>query len=585
MAQQKVDAVVVGLGWAGSIAAKELADAGLSVVVLERGSKRTQQQTFDTPRMYDEIPYSIKNQLAMDLSRETITFRNNTQQTALPMRQFGSFNPGSGTGGSGITWSGHTFRALPTDFIIKSHTIERYGSNFIPEDMTIQDWGVTYDELEPHYDRFEKVAGTSGKVGNLNGDLKSGGNPFEGKRSNDYPNPAFERTVAGNLFASAAESMGYSPFPVPVSNSSQNYTNAYGVEMGECRVCGHCPGFGCTYSSKGSAVSSVYPTLIDNPNVELRHNAYVVKVNKDKDGKQATGVTYIDAAGQEVQQPADIVVLAAYAYNNVRLMLLSDIGTPYNPQTNEGTIGRNYAYQRITNVIGFFDDQNFNPFVAGGGMATVIDDFNGDNFDHAKEGFIGGGFIGSFLLGGLPIANHPTPPDTPKWGSAWKKAVVDSYQTATALNAHGACQSYRGNYLDLDPTYKDAWGLPLLRMTFDYGKNEHKMSDFLTDRAMEIMQQMGAKQMLPIRLPGPYDITKYQTTHNVGGAAMGEDPKTSAVNRYLQSWDMPNLFVMGSTVFPQNTGYNPTGTLGALTYWSLDAIKNKYLKNPGVSMV
>ena len=315
--------------------------------------------------------------------------------------------------------------------------------------------------------------------------------------------------------------------------------------------------------------------------MELRHNAYVTKVNKDKDGQQATGVTYIDATGQEIEQPADIVILAAYAYNNVRLMLLSDIGTPYNPQTGEGTIGRNYAYQRITNVIGFFEDQNFNPFVAGGGMATVIDDYNGDNFDHGSHGFIGGGFIGSFLLGGLPIANHPTPPDIPTWGSAWKKAVVDSYQTSTALNVMGGCQSYRGNYLDLDPTYKDAWGLPLLRMTFDFGENEHKMSDFLTDKATEIMQSMGAKQMLPIRLPGAYDITKYQTTHNVGGAIMGDNPKTSAVNRYLQSWDLPNLFVMGSSVFPQNMGYNPTATLGALTYWSLNAIKDRYLKSPG----
>lgn len=581
MAQQKVDAVIVGLGWAGSIAAKELADAGLSVVVLERGSLRTQADNFDAPRQYDELPYSIRNRLAMDLSRETITFRNNSGQTALPMRQFGSFNPSSGTGGSGVTWSGHTLRALPSDFVLKSHIEERYGKDFIPEEMTIQDWGVTYEELEPHYDKFERVAGTSGKAGNLKGELQPGGNPFEGERSQEYPNPPFEETVAGSLFADATEAMGYSPFPVPVSNSSQAYTNPYGVELGECRVCGHCAGFGCTYSSKASAVSTIIPTLVNNPQVELRHNAYVTKVNLDADGRQATGVTYIDAMGQEVQQQADIVILAAYAYNNVRLMLLSNIGTPYNPQTGLGTIGRNYAYQRLTNVVGFFEDKNFNPYVAGGGTATVIDDFNGDNFDHSSLGFIGGGFIGSFTTNGLPIANHPTPPDTPSWGSAWKKAVVDSYQSTTALNIHAGCQSYRGNYLDLDPTYKDAWGLPLLRMTFDFAENEHKMSEFLTDRAVEIIKEMGAKQIQEIRRPGSYDITQYQTTHNVGGAVMGDNPQTSAVNRYLQSWDVSNLFVMGSSAFPQNTGYNPTDTLGALVYHSLAEIKRKYLKNPG----
>ena len=579
--KQPVDVVIVGMGWAGSIAAKELLDAGLSVVGLERGMMRTQSENFDTSRMYDELPYNIRNGLAQDLSRETVTFRNDISQTALPMRQIGSFNPGTGTGGSGVTWSGHNFRTLPSDLRLRSHITERYGRNFIPAGMTIQDWGVTYEELEPFYDRFEYVAGISGKAGNLRGRIQPGGNPFEGPRAREYPNLPLPRTHAGELFARAVRSLGYTPYPVPVGNSSRTYKNPYGVELGECRVCGHCANFACTYSAKASAVTTVLPAILASKNFELRANSYVTRVNLDKDRKRAVSVTYMDASGCEVEQPADLVLLAAYAYNNARLMLLSGIGKPYDPKTGEGVIGRNYAYQTLTNVIGFFKDQNFNPYVAGGGMATVIDDFNGDNFDHGPLGFIGGGFIGSFVTGGLPISYHPTPPGTPMWGREWKRAVVESYQRATGLNIHAACQSYRGNYLDLDPTYKDAWGLPLLRMTFEFGENEHKMSDYITDRAVEIAQAMGASQVLELRRKGRYDITKYQTTHNVGGTAMGTDPKTSAVNRYLQSWDVPNVFIMGSTVFPQNTGYNPTGTVGALTYWSVDAIKKRYLKNPG----
>ena len=579
--KKPVDVVVIGMGWTGSIVAKELLDEGLSIVGLERGPLRTQSKNFDTSRLYDELTYSIRNRLGMDLSRETITFRNNINQNALPMRTFGSFNPSSGTGGSGVTWSGHTFRKLPTDFRHRSHIVERYGENFIPNEMTIQDWGVTYEELEPFYDRFEYVAGVSGRAGNLKGKRQPGGNPFEGVRSREYPNPPFSRTHAGNLFARATQKFGYSPFPVPVANSSQTYTNPYGIKLQECRVCGHCPAYGCTYSAKASALTTILPAILPNSNFELRNNSYVTRINLDSRGEKATGVTYIDAAGREIEQPAEMVCLAAYTFNNVRLMLLSGVGEPYNPQTGRGVVGRNYSYQRMANIIGFFKNQNFNPYVAGGGMATVIDDFNGDNFDHSSLDFIGGGFIGSFLLGGMPISNHPTPPDVPMWGSKWKKAMVESYQSSTALNVHAACQSYRGNYLDLDPTYKDAWGLPLLRMTFDYGKNEHKMSDYLTDRAVEIMREMGAKQLLEIRNLGSYDITKYQTTHNVGGAIMGTDPKTSAVNRYLQSWDIPNLFVFGGSAFPQNSGYNPTGTIGALTYWSVDAIKKRYLRNSG----
>lgn len=579
--KQPVDVVIVGMGWAGSIAAKELSDAGLSVVGLERGPMRTQANDFDTFRMYDELPYRIRKRLAQNLSHETITFRNNISQTALPMRQFGSFTPGSGTGGSSVTWTGHTFRKLPTDLRIRSHIIERYGKNFIPTDMTIQDWGVTYKELEPFYDQFEYVAGISGKAGNLKGSIQPGGNPFEGPRSREYPNPPLPRTHAGELFARATQSLGYSPFPIPVANSSRAYKNPYGLELGECRVCNHCQDFACTYSAKASAVTAILPAALANKNFKLLHDAYVIRVNLDKDRKRAVSVTYIDASGSEVEQPANLVCLAAYGYNNVRLMLLSGIGKPYDPKSGKGVVGRNYAYQMNPEVVGFFENQNFNPYVAGGGTVTVIDDFNGDNFDHGPLGFIGGGYIASLVTDGLPINYHPTPPDTPTWGREWKKAVVQSYQRATTLNIHAACQSYRGNYLDLDPTYKDAWGLPLLRMTFDFSENEHKMSDYITDRAVEIIRTMGAKQVLEMRRKGNYDITSYQTTHNVGGTAMGTDPKTSVVNRYLQSWDVPNLFIMGGSVFPQNTGYNPTGTIGALTYWSVNAIKKLYLKNPG----
>jgi gluconate 2-dehydrogenase alpha chain len=120
-----------------------------------------------------------------------------------------------------------------------------------------------------------------------------------------------------------------------------------------------------------------------------------------------------------------------------------------------------------------------------------------------------------------------------------------------------------------------------MRLTFDFHENELKMSQFLTDRLAEIVQRMGPRQAVKLPRTGHYSIVPYQTTHTCGGAIMGTDPKTSALNRYLQSWDVHNLFVTGATNFPQNAGYNPTGTIGALTYWSLDAIHKQYLKNPG----
>jgi gluconate 2-dehydrogenase alpha chain len=212
-----------------------------------------------------------------------------------------------------------------------------------------------------------------------------------------------------------------------------------------------------------------------------------------------------------------------------------------------------------------------------------IDEFNGDNFDHGPLGFVGGGYLGQVQTNGRPIEATPLPPDTPAWGAKWKQAIRDNYQSAVTATSgvHGSMYSYRDNHIDLDQTYKDRFGRPLARLTMDFHDNELKMSQYLTDKYGEIIERMGARQVVKQVRKGPYDVTAYQTSHLCGGAIMGSDPKSSAVNRYLQSWDVPNLFVQGASAFPQNAGYNPTGTVAALAYWSAAAIRSQYLKNPG----
>ncbi|MDP2705899.1 MAG: GMC family oxidoreductase, partial [Burkholderiales bacterium] len=178
-----VDAVVVGTGVASSIMCIELANAGLKVVGLERGRLLDPQHDFVMPYVHDELKYDRHSDIFQNLSRETITFRNTLNETALPMRELGSFKPGECVGGTAAHWGCHAKRFLPWDFEMRSRTIARYGRNQIPEDCTSQDWGLTYDELEPYYDQFEHIYGIGGKAGNLNGEIQPGGNPFEGSRS------------------------------------------------------------------------------------------------------------------------------------------------------------------------------------------------------------------------------------------------------------------------------------------------------------------------------------------------------------------------------------------------------------------
>ena len=579
------DVVIVGLGWTGSILANELTDEGLSVVAIERGPWRDTATDFPLTYIQDELRYRIRHELFLRPSQTTFTFRNKQSQMALPIRTWGAFMPMNGVGGGGVHWNAETFRFLPSDFVLRSHLTQRYGARFLPADMTIQDFGVTYDDLEPHYDKFEYLCGTSGTAGNLQGKIQDGGNPFEGPRSRPYPTPAQEQPYGPVLFAKAARELGYKPYPQPSGNLSRAYRNPLGVRLGPCTYCGFCEWFGCANYSKASPQTTILPVLIRKGNFQARDHSEVTRINLDPSGKRATGVTFVDTSGNEWEQPAELVILAAFTIFNVQLLLLSRIGKPYDPQTNSGVIGRNFTHQTVSNIHAFFDKSKFifNPFIASGSIGMCIDEFNGDNFDHGPLGFVGGGYMGQVQTSGRPIQNTLVPPGIPRWGAKWKEAVRDYYLSTLnpGTGVHGSMYSYRDVYVDLDPTYRDRMGRPLARITMDFHDNELKQNAYLTDKFADIYHAMGAQQVVKLPRKAPYDITQYQTTHLCGGAAMGSDPKTSALNRYLQSWDVPNLFVMGASAFPQNAGYNPTGTVGALAFWAATAIRKQYLKSPG----
>ncbi|HEV7267778.1 MAG TPA: GMC family oxidoreductase [Falsiroseomonas sp.] len=576
----EVEVVLVGMGWTGALLAKELTDAGHRVVGLERGVGRQTVPDFQTPTMHDELRYAVRHGLMQDPSRETLTFRNFTSQTALPLRQLGSFLPGIDLGGAGVHWNGQTWRFQISDFVLRSHILQRYGPDILQDGLTIQDWGVTYDELEPYYDRFEKICGISGKAGNLRGEIQPGGDPFEAPRSDEYPNPPMTQPYAPTLFARAAADVGMHPFPVPSANVTRPYRNPYGCDMHACNYCGFCERFGCEHFAKASPQVCVFPALLGSENFELRTRCQVTRVEYDRATRRATGVTYIDGRGEEVFQPAGMVALCAFSIHNVRLLLLSGIGAPYDPRTGEGTVGKNYTYQTMSGVSVFKDESfNFNPYMGAGALGMAVNDYNGEAFDHTGLGFIGGAYIACYQTGGRPIERHPVPEETPRWGLAWKQAVARHYNSTLSLSVHGSSMPHRGNYLDLDPTYRDAFGVPLLRMTFDFPANDRLMSEFLTDRAVLIGNAIGGK-VEASRRQGLYSVVPYQTTHNTGGAIMGENPRESVVNRYLQCWDAHNVFVMGACAFPHNPGYNPSDTVGALALWAARAMREDYLPNP-----
>ncbi|TCN27081.1 GMC family oxidoreductase [Mesobacillus foraminis] len=569
MAKQlpKTDVVLVGVGWVGGIIASELTKKGKKVVGIERGKERS---TKDFMMAHDELRYAERKGMMQDLSKETVTFRHNTKQRALPYREWGSFLIGDGLGGSGMHWNGQTYRFLPYDFEIYSKTVERYGKGKIPKGMTIQDWGITYKELEPYFDKFDAMAGVSGEP-----------NPLPDAPQVKYPNPPMKETPVTELFKQAAKDLGYHPYHMPSCNLSQQYTNPDGITRSACQYCGFCERFGCEYGAKADPVVTVLPVAKETGNFEVRTHSVVRKV-LHKDGK-ATGVLYVDTrTGEEYIQPAEVVVVSAYQMNNIKLLLNSKLGTPYDPATGRGVIGKNYAYQTyLGNAYGFFDEKEYNIFAGAGALGAQIDDFNGDFFDHTDMDFLHGATIHITHLGDRPIANNHVPEGTPSWGREFKDKSVHYANRTMVIKAQGASMPWQDNYIDLDPTYRDAFGDPLLRMTFNWKDQDRKLMEFMGGKAAEIMKKMGATH---VNQGGKnikdYDIRNYQSTHNTGGVIMGSDPETSALNNYLQMWDCENVFVPGASAFAHNSGYNPTNTVGALAYRAAEGIE-KYLSKGG----
>ena len=162
----EVDVVIVGLGWAGSIMAIELAQAGLKVRALERGPERPPED-FAYPKPADQYAYAIRNKVFATPRDAALTVRYNTGETALPTRKWGAFAPGTGVGGSGLHWTGVLIRPTPTDIKLKTYADQAYPRGRLDPDMRVKDFPFTWDEIEPFFDKFDKICGLSGNTGNL----------------------------------------------------------------------------------------------------------------------------------------------------------------------------------------------------------------------------------------------------------------------------------------------------------------------------------------------------------------------------------------------------------------------------------
>jgi gluconate 2-dehydrogenase alpha chain len=563
MAAKQADVVIVGLGASGAVLARELTEAGMNVLAIEKGPDYGPD---DFWLKFDELRYSARCGISPTMDTDPITWRPNRAATARvapwavgPGAGNPLFLPPSlGVGGGSIHWACWFWRQREEDFRMRSVIRERFGDKVFPEGSRIVDWPVSYQELEPHYAAVEAEQGVSGQAGNISGELIPGGNPFEAPRSGPFPHPPIRPSASNQPFVEAASKLGYHPFPAAAAILSED-----DGDRKACVYCGFCRDYGCHVGAKAETQNTTLPRAFATGRLEVLANCRVQRVNVDRDGR-ARSVSYVDARGDVHEAAGDLVVLAAYALENVRLLLASGIN-------RNGAVGKWYT---IHNYHWFSGDMARDTLIYAGAAVGgwVIDDPNANWADHSDGAFLWGSPILYFAGDTQPIEGvRNLPPGTPLWGAGFKDYLRSSYRRRFGMYSQMATLPLESNFLDLDPTVKDPWGQPALRITHNWGDHDRAGGVWLNGIKQRIAEEMGALRTWPAPMEPPYHVT----THEHGGHVMGDDPADSVVNRYQQSHEVPNLFVIGGGSFPTMNGDNPTGTIQALALWTADYINQE----------
>jgi choline dehydrogenase-like flavoprotein len=528
-----VDFVIVGSGAAGGVVAKELSTAGFRVVVLEQGPWRTEHDF-----VHDEIKIFHQSALSTDWLVSPNTFRKTEKDKA---EKRACLVYARGVGGTSVHFSANFWRFREIDFKEASVKGTLAGTGFA-------DWPITYQDLEPYYTKVDWEVGVAGAPG-----------PYDPPRSRPYPMPPHPPKSTGVLLERGARKLGYKPFAAPMAIASKPYDG-----RSQCVQCGFCESFGCEVRAKSSSLVTVIPKAVATGRCEIRPNSYARKIETDTHGR-VTGVKYFDADKKEIFQRAKAVVVCANGAETPRLLLNSKSNLfPNGLANSSGVVGTHLMLNGAGLAAGVFDHE-----VNGhkGIVATrVVWDLY--ELDH-KLGLVGGGgFDYRFDVTPIQFAMYDgLPPKAPRWGKEYKHWMAQVYTRSVLCFGHTTSLPVSTNSISLDPTVKDAWGVPAIRMTYQDHPQDLKLYKYFTDRSEELLHASGAAQTWQV----PVESQEF-AVHLLGTCRMGNDAKTSVVDKYNRTHDVKNLFVVdGSSLVTSGRG-QPTMTIQALAFRAGDNI-------------
>jgi gluconate 2-dehydrogenase alpha chain len=362
--------------------------------------------------------------------------------------------------------------------------------------------------------------------------------------------------------ASAARQLGWHPFPGPAAIATQPYQNRPG-----CAYHGYCFGGGCHVNAKSSTAVSTIPKALETKRLQVVSHAIATAIEVDKNGR-TTGVTYVQN-GEEYFQPAAVVVVASFTYENARLLLISKSAAyPQGLSNNHGQVGKHYLSHNMGAAVLALFPRNINTWYGLPAQGTAVDDWADDNFDHSNLDFIGGGNLWIYTeRRPIAAANMPIFGSVPRWGAAWKAYIHENADRWTMAYLQKTTLPYEDNYLDLDPVLKDPRGFPVIRITAEFKENERKVATFIQDKMEQWFRAAGATNIQRAGIG-----TMGSSSHSYGSTRMGDNPETNVVNRWGLSHEVPNLAVVGSSVMGTSGARNPTLTAQALAWRTADYI-------------
>jgi choline dehydrogenase-like flavoprotein len=523
----RADVCIIGAGATGAAAAKVLSERGFRVVGLERGPWRA-KETFGGDELANVNRYNLWPDPLLNPRTVVRPETGSTEpivELFCPVPQM--------VGGGTVHWQGWLPRFTPNDFRVRTIVGELPGT-------TLADWPIAYEELEPYYSKIEWAFGVSGQ---------DSANKFEGARSREYPCPPLPLSHYARKFHVGCDALGWNSFPTPQAALSRPHNGRQPTV-----ISAFAQQHGDPTGTRSSALNVFVPDALATGLYELRPDCYVREITVDNRGR-AKGAVYADADGDLIEQEADVIILACGAVETARLMLLSQSARFPNGLANTSDmVGRNVTFHEYSAAVGLFDDPVY-AWAGGGYVSSSSFQF----YEHDdSRGFASGGHIACAGVG-IPLPINWGLPDRPLWGAQAKQMDRDyfNHSMAVAMVVHDMPQ--HDNRIELDDKVKDAWGLPVARVTLTPHQNDLDMGRFLIDRNAEILEAAGAKKVYRVYI----DKVTGNCSHQHGTTRMGDDPDASVLNRWCQAHEIDNLFVVDGGPFPTGTGANPTLTMMA----------------------